>query len=677
MGFSVIPVHTDSKRAKVAAVSWKPYQQRQATEAELQSWFIEQGFTGIGIVTGAVSQLMVLDFDDRHPYERFCHAYPDLRQTCTVRTRRGWHLHYALPSGFHLSSRKGQGVDLKAEGGYVVAPPTIIDGHSYYISQAVPPKCLSEKEIESMLTFFTWANPDTPLPAVRRQEGAFSCEIEGIGNDCPQPQRHVLTVSDLQFLYQHLATRGSRNEALFRVSLRARDTGWTQEATVAALAKHHMQQPANHAHRKETPQQRHAEALHTIASAFSRGGRMFIPGLRNYDQVPNSVREKCFQMKQTHVVRVLEGLRLAGIQPGQAFTTNQALRLLKGRVGRDSVYAALKAKTEGGTAVFESTTPPLDTPKGNAYADTHLSKGQTKNAFLLGIKNQEKGGYHRPARVFTMPTNLELCRKLQVKLTYGDPLTQADLSSAKQTRMAVHRAFIQRRPGMYPRRWLARRLGVGTVTLDAYNREIPINVRHCYAENPISWRNIHAIPDSLDLPGTFLQDDTGKRYPAKQVIARRLLAQKRSITLNHQAVNFYWYGELPQWSGPVAARAEPAVQQVFAPFQPFMPPYQPGVSQHKSARDISTKEYPHMQPTAHRADAEKLAARVYQQVNRLAASDQQISRANARKLVDTYGVGAVRQTLDRLRHLHKQGMVRNPAGFLVTASRVLARASNF
>ena len=98
MGFSVIPVHTDSKRAKVAAVSWKPYQQRQATEAELQSWFIEQGFTGIGIVTGAVSQLMVLDFDDRHPYERFCHAYPDLRQTCTVRTRRGWHLHMQEPA---------------------------------------------------------------------------------------------------------------------------------------------------------------------------------------------------------------------------------------------------------------------------------------------------------------------------------------------------------------------------------------------------------------------------------------------------------------------------------------------------------------------------------------------------------------------------------------------------
>jgi hypothetical protein len=75
---------------------------------------------------------------------------------------------------------------------------------------------------------------------------------------------------------------------------------------------------------------------------------------------------------------VIEGLRLAGVQPGQAFTTNQALKLLKGRVGRDSVYQALKAASDEGQPLFEPASPPLHTPQRQANADTSLVTDQTK-----------------------------------------------------------------------------------------------------------------------------------------------------------------------------------------------------------------------------------------------------------------------------------------------------------
>jgi hypothetical protein len=670
LGFSVIPIHTDPERAKAAAVPWKLYQQRQATQAELSRWF--RRYTGLGIVTGAVSRLLVLDFDDPHGYQRFRRAYPDLSRTYTVRTRRGWHLYYRLPAGFNLRSRQGQGIDLKAEGGLVVAPPTVIAGHAYTLSQAVPPQHLSETDIASILAFFAWSGPDVPEPGAKGQEGAFSCEIGGMGKACPQPQKQFLTAADLQFLYDLLAARGSRNEALFRVSRRARDAGWTQAAVVAALAEVHVRRPANGPHRPETPQQRYAEALRTIASAFSRPPGRFTSGNQTYDPVPNAVREALFQLQQTYTVRVLDGLRLAGVEPGQSFTTSQALKLLAGQVGKHSVYHALKATTDAGQALF----PPSGHPPETSYADTSLVNDQTKECSLVGPKNREKPPGGRPERVFIMPTNLELCRKLQVKLTRSDPLTQDDLVSAKQTRMAAHREFIKRRPGMYSRRWLARRLGVCRVTLDSYNREIPIQVRHCYADKPIFWDNLHEIPLALDIAGTFLEDERGKRYPAKREIARRLLAGKHTVTYRQQGVNFYGYGALaPQAYLPVNKPAPPSFQPLFAPFQRPPEAFQsrkpePVWIQSKAAAPAWIQS---TQPTG---DVAALAARVYREVNQLADPSQRISQANARKLVETYGAGAVEKGLQRLRWYAQKGRVEKPAGFLVTASRVAWHGGN-
>src|SRR5690606_2954447 len=237
----------------------------------------------------------------------------------------------------------------------------------------------------------------------------------------------------------------------------------------------------------------------TIHSAYSRPPRQPTEqGRAAVEQLPNSVREALFQLKQTYTVRVIEGLRLAGIQPGQTFTTNQALKLLAGQVGKHSIYAALKAHSSSGKAIFNQQIPPLDTPKPLAYADSSLVTDQTKNCVLVAPKNREKGLHHRPARLFVMPDNHDLCAKLGVKLTWSDPLTEQDLTSAKQTRMAAHRELIKHRPGLYPRRWLARRLGVDAETLDTYNREIPIHVRHCFSEKPISWHNLDDIPLALE-----------------------------------------------------------------------------------------------------------------------------------------------------------------------------------
>ena len=58
-GFSLIPLQPHDKRP---AIPWKPYQDRHPTTEEVTAWFADES-ANIGIVTGRISDLTVLDCD--------------------------------------------------------------------------------------------------------------------------------------------------------------------------------------------------------------------------------------------------------------------------------------------------------------------------------------------------------------------------------------------------------------------------------------------------------------------------------------------------------------------------------------------------------------------------------------------------------------------------------------
>src|SRR6266542_940342 len=64
LGYSVIPLLGDLAplRPKTPAIPWVDFQKRHAFPQEQQTWFTQDGFAGLGIVTGHISQLVVLDF---------------------------------------------------------------------------------------------------------------------------------------------------------------------------------------------------------------------------------------------------------------------------------------------------------------------------------------------------------------------------------------------------------------------------------------------------------------------------------------------------------------------------------------------------------------------------------------------------------------------------------------
>lgn len=121
IGWSVIPVGPDKK----PLIKWLDYQDRIATEEEIMGWWKLWPTANVGIVTGEVSNLTVVDIDS-HEGALALEAYIPTSIKCpTSRTQRGGtHLYFEYEPG--LGNRVGiiPGTDLRGEGGYVVAPPS-------------------------------------------------------------------------------------------------------------------------------------------------------------------------------------------------------------------------------------------------------------------------------------------------------------------------------------------------------------------------------------------------------------------------------------------------------------------------------------------------------------------------------------------------------------------------
>ena len=131
LGFSLIPLRPNDKKPNVQ--EWSPYQSRKPTSEEILSWF-EGRNDNIGIVCGEVSgNLVVLDFDDPEVFH-FCYLdWQKLAErTLVVRTSKGFHVYLRTDKSVKTGRIESLRLDVKGQGSYVVAPPSLHpDGTSY------------------------------------------------------------------------------------------------------------------------------------------------------------------------------------------------------------------------------------------------------------------------------------------------------------------------------------------------------------------------------------------------------------------------------------------------------------------------------------------------------------------------------------------------------------------
>ena len=134
-GWPVVPIAPAGKRP---LVKWEAFQKRCPTMKELEGWFLRWPNANIAIVTGRLSGLAVLDIDPRHGGEdslaELEQDYGPLPETPEALTGGGGrHLYFGYPtSPLHNLAGLKPGIDLRAEGGIVIAPPSLhASGRTY------------------------------------------------------------------------------------------------------------------------------------------------------------------------------------------------------------------------------------------------------------------------------------------------------------------------------------------------------------------------------------------------------------------------------------------------------------------------------------------------------------------------------------------------------------------
>lgn len=123
-GYSVFPVGKDKK----PLIAWAKYQKELPTEVQVKEWWTKYPYANIGIATGKISGISVIDIDTYKTPSTPLDRFP---KTLTVRTGNGgYQLYYNYVEGLTISADAYPdlpAVDIRSDGGFVVAPPSVTD----------------------------------------------------------------------------------------------------------------------------------------------------------------------------------------------------------------------------------------------------------------------------------------------------------------------------------------------------------------------------------------------------------------------------------------------------------------------------------------------------------------------------------------------------------------------
>jgi hypothetical protein len=176
LGWSLVPLKS---RSKEPLIRWKPLQKRKLSEREIVELFEQNPEANLGVITGSISGLLVLDADAPEIVKRW-----GTPETPIAETSRGRHYYYQLPdSAVPSIVGVADGVDIKAEGGYVVAPPSVHPSGRCY-QWVIPPRGLDPFGAEP-------APPPAWLMELLSKHRARSGTLARIVQGVPQGQRNI------------------------------------------------------------------------------------------------------------------------------------------------------------------------------------------------------------------------------------------------------------------------------------------------------------------------------------------------------------------------------------------------------------------------------------------------------------------------------------------------------
>ncbi|HKQ50463.1 MAG TPA: phage/plasmid primase, P4 family [Phycisphaerae bacterium] len=213
-GWHVLPVGCDKKPLL------KNWPREATTDPErIRAWWGScYRNAQIGVTTGARSGIVVIDIDPRHDGDKGIaqleSQFGTLPQTITATTPGGGrHYYFCYPTGIEIRNATklggAPGVDVRGEGGYVVAPPSIgANGRAYEWTSAID---VAAELPAAWIELLSKKNK----PAVDGRDGAAKCG-----------ERRELSKKTLDFIVNG-ASKGTRNTRLFSAACDMRGCGYS------------------------------------------------------------------------------------------------------------------------------------------------------------------------------------------------------------------------------------------------------------------------------------------------------------------------------------------------------------------------------------------------------------------------------------------------------------------
>jgi hypothetical protein len=166
-GWAVFPIRP---RAKLPATP-RGFYDATTNPATLQRWFARYPYN-VGVRTGAASQIFVLDVDGDSGADRLRNLEFEngrLPDTLSSSTAKGRHYWFLCDSPLPCSAGKiGPGLDIRADGGYCIAPPSVHpSGRTYtWINETTPPAVAPDwlVSLAARRKFIETRNPFPTLP---------------------------------------------------------------------------------------------------------------------------------------------------------------------------------------------------------------------------------------------------------------------------------------------------------------------------------------------------------------------------------------------------------------------------------------------------------------------------------------------------------------------------------
>lgn len=174
----------------------------------VRQWWDRFDDANVGVPTGVESGIVVIDVDDLAALD----LLPPMPSTLRLATGRGLHFVYRHP-GFEVrnsASRIAPGVDVRGDGGYIVAPgSTHPNGKPYLV---VDPSPIAECP-DWLIGMLRDERPSRDAPAVLPPSASRERSATAV-----HPSPYGLAALDAEIESLRLATEGTRNDALNRAA---------------------------------------------------------------------------------------------------------------------------------------------------------------------------------------------------------------------------------------------------------------------------------------------------------------------------------------------------------------------------------------------------------------------------------------------------------------------------